>query len=76
MMRLRLGLPILLNSVIFKKSSIVLKGLMAIISQQLARGVTAKNVVSWMETLIVWVQKVEKSVVKKVKEVIEKKDKR
>lgn len=49
---------------------------MAIISQQLARGVTAKNVVSWMETLIVWVQKVEKSVVKKVKEVIEKKDKR
>jgi hypothetical protein len=72
----QLGLPILLNSVIFKKSSIVLKGLMAIISQQLARGVTAKNVVSWMETLIVWVQKVEKSVVKKVKEVIEKKDKR
>jgi hypothetical protein len=71
----QLGLPILLNSVIFKKSSIVIKGLMAIISQQLARGVTAKNVASWMETLMDWIKKTEKSVVKKVKGVIEKKDK-
>jgi hypothetical protein len=71
----QLGLPILLNSVIFKKSSIVLKGLMAIISQQLARGVTAKNVASWMETLMDWVKKVEKSVVKKVEVATAKKDK-
>jgi 23S rRNA maturation mini-RNase III len=71
----QLGLPILLNSVIFKKSSIVIKGLMAIISQQLARGVTAKNVVSWIETLMDWVKKVEKSVVKKAEEATAKKDK-
>ena len=48
---------------------------MAIISQQLARGVTAKNVVSWIETLMDWVKKVEKSVVKKVEEATAKKDK-
>jgi hypothetical protein len=71
----QMGLPILLNSVIFKKSSIVIKGLMAIISQQLARGVTTKNVASWMETLMDWIKKTEKSLVKKVKGVIEKKDK-
>jgi hypothetical protein len=62
----QLGLPILLNSVIFKKSSMVLKGLVAIISQQLARGLTAKNVASWMDTLMDWVKKIEKSVSKKV----------
>jgi len=63
----QLGLPILLNSVIFKKSSMVLKGLVAIISQQVARGLTAKNVASWMDTLMDWVKKIEKSVSKKVK---------
>jgi len=62
----QLGLPILLNSVIFKKSSMVLKGLVAIISQQVARGLTAKNVASWMDTLMDWVKKIEKSVSKKV----------
>lgn len=62
----QLGLPILLNSVIFKKSSMVLKSLVAIISQQVARGLTAKNVASWMDTLMDWVKKIEKSVSKKV----------
>ena len=62
----QLGLPILLNSVIFKKSSMVLKGLVAIISQQVARGLTAKNVASWMDNLMDWVKKIEKSVSKKV----------
>jgi hypothetical protein len=62
----QLGLPILLNSVIFKKSSMVLKGLVAIISQQVARGLTAKNVASWMDILMDWVKKIEKSVSKKV----------
>ena len=64
----QLGLPILLNSVIFKKSNIVIKGLMVIISQQVARGLTAKNVASWMETLMDWVKKTEKSGTKKVEE--------
>ena len=62
----QLGLPILLNSVIFKKWSMVLKGLVAIISQQVARGLTAKNVASWMDILMDWVKKIEKSVSKKV----------
>jgi len=62
----QLGLPILLNSVIFKKSSMVLKGLVAIISQQVARGLTAKNVASWMDTLMDWVKKTEQSGTKKV----------
>jgi hypothetical protein len=62
----QLGLPILLNSVIFKKSSMVLKSLVAIVSQQVARGLTAKNVASWMDTLMDWVKKIEKSVSKKV----------
>jgi hypothetical protein len=62
----QLGLPILLNSVIFKKSSMVLKGLVAIISQQVARGLTAKNVASWMDTIMDWVKKTEKPVAKKV----------
>jgi hypothetical protein len=61
----QLGLPILLNSVIFKKSSMVLKGLVAIISQLVARGLTAKNVASWMDTLMDWVKKTEKPVSKK-----------
>ena len=64
----QLGLPILLNSVIFKKSSMVLKGLVAIVSQQVARGLTAKNVASWLETLMDWVKKTEKSGTKKVVE--------
>ena len=64
----QLGLPILLNSVIFKKSSMVLKGLFAIVSQQVARGLTAKNVASWLETLMDWVKKTEKSGTKKVEE--------
>ena len=64
----QLGLPILLNSVIFKKSSMVLKGLVAIVSQQVARGLTAKNVASWLETLLDWVKKTEKSGTKKVEE--------
>ena len=68
MMMLRLGLPILINSVIFKKSSMVLKGLVAIVSQQVARGLTAKNVASWLETLMDWVKKTEKSGTKKVEE--------
>jgi len=64
----QLGLPILLNAVIFKKSSMVLKGLIAIVSQQVARGLTAKNVASWLETLMDWVKKTEKSGTKKVEE--------
>jgi hypothetical protein len=64
----QLGLPILLNSVIFKKSSMVLKGLVAIISQQVARGLTAKNVASWMDTIMDWVKKTEKPGTKKVEE--------
>jgi hypothetical protein len=64
----QLGLPILLNSVIFKKSSMVLKGLVAIISQQVARGLTSKNVASWLENLMDWVKKTEKSGTKKVEE--------
>jgi hypothetical protein len=66
----QLGLPILLNSVIFKKSSMVLKGLVAIISQQVARGLTAKNVASWMDTLMDWVKKTEKPVGKKVEKAV------
>lgn len=68
----QLGLPILLNSVIFKKSSLVIKGLVAIVSQQLARGLTAKNVASWIDTLMDWVKKTEKSGTKKVEEPVEK----
>lgn len=68
----QLGLPILLNSVIFKKSSMVLKGLVAIVSQQVARGLTAKNVASWMDTLMDWVKKTEKPVAKKTEEPVEK----
>ena len=64
----QLGLPILLNAVIFKKSSMVLKGLVAIVSQQVARGLTAKNVASWLETLMDWVRKTEKSGAKKAGE--------
>ena len=64
----QLGLPILLNAVIFKKSSMVLKGLVAIVSQQVARGLTAKNVASWLETLMEWVRKTEKSGAKKAGE--------
>jgi hypothetical protein len=64
----QLGLPMLLNASVFKKSNIVIKGLMAIISQQVARGLTAKNVASWMETLMDWVKKTEKSGTKKVEE--------
>jgi hypothetical protein len=44
----------------------LLKGLVAIISQRVARGLTAKNVASWMDTLMDWVKKIEKSVSKKV----------
>jgi hypothetical protein len=62
----QLGLPILLNSVIFKKSSMVLKGLVTIVSQQVARGLTSKNVASWLENLMDWVKKTEKSGTKKV----------
>jgi hypothetical protein len=64
----QLGLPMLLNASVFKKSNIVIKGLMVIISQQVARGLTAKNVASWMETLMDWVKKTEKSGTKKVEE--------
>ena len=64
----QLGLPILLNAVIFKKSSMVLKGLVTIVSQQVARGLTAKKVASWLETLMDWVKKTEKSGTKKVEE--------
>jgi len=46
----------------------VLKGLVAIVSQQVARGLTAKNVASWLETLMDWVKKTEKSGTKKVEE--------
>ena len=72
----QLGLPILLNSVIFKKSSLVIKGLVAILSQQLARGVTANNVASWIETLMSWVKNAEKSLVKKVEEKMDRKGKK
>jgi hypothetical protein len=68
----QLGLPILLNSVIFKKSSMVLKGLVAIVRQQVARGLTAKNVASWMDTLMDWVKKTEKPVANKTEEPVEK----
>ncbi|MFM6953962.1 MAG: hypothetical protein ACKOWL_03150 [Sphingobacteriaceae bacterium] len=71
----QLGLPILLNSVIFKKSSLVIKGLVAIVSQQLARGVTAKNVASWIETLMTWVKNAENTLAKKVEEARNKKNK-
>jgi hypothetical protein len=71
----QLGLPMLLNAVIFKKSSMVLKGLVAIVSQQVARGLTAKNIASWMETLMDWVKKTEKSGTKKVEETADKKAK-
>lgn len=69
----QLGLPMLLNAVVFKKSSMVLKGLLAIVSQQVARGLTTKNIASWMETLMDWVKKTEKSGAKKVEETADKK---
>ncbi len=71
----QLGLPMLLNAVIFKKSSMVLKGLVAIVSQQVARGLTAKNIASGLETLMDWVRKTEKSGAKKVEETADKKAK-
>ena len=72
----QLGLPILLNSVIFKKSSIVIKGLVAIVSQQLARGITSKKVAYWMETLMGWVKNVEQSLATKVEEAKTKREKK
>jgi hypothetical protein len=68
----QLGLPMLLNAVVLKKSSMVLKGLVAIISQQVARGLTAKNIASGLETLMDWVKKTEQSGTKKAEELGEK----
>lgn len=69
----QLGLPMLLNAVVFKKSSMIVKGLVAIISQQVARGLTAENIASGLETLMDWVRKTEKSGTTKVEETADKK---
>lgn len=53
----QLGLPILLNSVIFKKSSLLVKGLLAFASQQVAKGITAETLNTWIEQLSAWLKK-------------------
>lgn len=53
------GIPILLNSVLFKKSGLLVKGLIAFVGQQLAKGITVAHVSSWMEQLSAWFKKMD-----------------
>lgn len=62
------GLPILLNSVLFKKSSLLVKGLVAFISQQLAKGITVAHVSSWIAQLTTWFKKMNEDADEKSKE--------
>lgn len=61
----QISLPLLLNSVIFKRSSLVVKGIVGLISQQLAKGLSSKKVSVWLKALLAWLQNNEESLAKK-----------
>lgn len=53
----QLGFPYLLNSIFFKKSGIVMKALIALVSQQAVKGINVDTITSWIEKISHWIRK-------------------
>ncbi len=53
----QLGFPYLLNSIFFKKSGIILKALIALVSQQAVKSVNLETVTTWIEKISHWIKK-------------------
>jgi hypothetical protein len=53
----QLGFPYLLNSIFFKKSGIVMKALIALLSQQAVKGINVDTITSWIEKISHWIKK-------------------
>lgn len=53
----QLGFPYLLNNFFFKKSGIVMKALIALVSQQAVKGINLDVISSWIEKISHWIKK-------------------
>ncbi len=53
---LQLGLPYALNSVIFKRSGLIMKGLIALLSQKAVSGINLDTFTGWVNQLSDWVK--------------------
>jgi hypothetical protein len=53
----QLGFPYLLNSIFFKKSGIVMKALIAFVSQQAVKSINLDTITSWIEKISHWMKK-------------------
>jgi hypothetical protein len=52
----QLGFPYLLNSVFFKRSGLILKGLVALLSQKAASSVNSDTISEWVEKITHWIK--------------------
>ncbi len=53
----QLGVPYLLNSLIFKRSGFILKALIALVSQKAVAGINMDKMTGWIEKISQWIQK-------------------
>lgn len=53
----QLGVPYLLNSLIFKRSGFLLKALIALVSQKAVAGINMDKTTGWIEKISQWIQK-------------------
>ncbi len=53
----QLGVPYLLNSLIFKRSGFLLKALIALVSQKAVAGINMDKMTGWIEKISQWIQK-------------------
>lgn len=57
----QLGVPYLLNSLIFRRSGFLVKALIALVSQKAVSGITLEKMTDWIEKLTRWIKKENKS---------------
>lgn len=53
----QLGFPYFLNSVIFRRSGLIMKGLVALASQKAVSGINVDTLTGWVEQLSHWIKK-------------------
>lgn len=54
---MQLGFPYLLNNLFFKRSGILMKGLIALVSQKAVSGVNLDTFTGWIQNLSSWIKK-------------------
>ena len=54
---LQLGFPYLMNKTFFRKSSLIMKAMITLISQKAVQGINLHTITSWVQQLSTWIKK-------------------